>query len=122
MQVEAEAKQIAEDSKRLLETNRQLLADMQNRRIQLEDLLNRAESQQQQVLDSLNLIRFNKLHTYIIFILSWIKLKYLNVIGKQVDGQMANMNEFKAKANNAVTTGNAVLQDAERTLKTLQGK
>ena len=55
---------------------------MQNRRIQLEDLLNRAESQQQQVLDSLNLIRFNKLDTYIIFILSWIKLKHLNVIEK----------------------------------------
>jgi hypothetical protein len=35
---------------------------------------------------------------------------------------MANMNEFKSKANNAVTTGNAVLQDAERTLKTLQGR
>ena len=34
---------------------------------------------------------------------------------------MANMNEFKSKANNAVTTGNAVLQDAERTLRTLQG-
>mgnify|MGYP001397231862 CR=1 FL=1 len=47
--VEAEAKQIAEDSKRLLETNNQLLADMQNRRIQLEDLLNRAQAQQEQV-------------------------------------------------------------------------
>ena len=34
---------------------------------------------------------------------------------------MTNMNEFKTKADNAVTTGNAVLQDAERTLKTLKG-
>ena len=32
------------------------------------------------------------------------------------------MNEYKSKADNAVTTGNAVLQDAEQTLKTLQGK
>ena len=49
-QVEAEAKRIAEDAKRLLETNNQLLSDMQDRRIQLQDLLNRAEAQQQQVL------------------------------------------------------------------------
>ena len=32
------------------------------------------------------------------------------------------MTEYKSKADNAVTTGNAVLQDAEQTLKTLQGK
>ena len=50
-QVEAEAKQIAEDANRLLENNNQLLADMQNRRIQLEDLLNRAQTQQQQVIE-----------------------------------------------------------------------
>ena len=31
------------------------------------------------------------------------------------------MNEYKSKADNAVTTGNAVLQDAEQTLRTLQG-
>ena len=35
---------------------------------------------------------------------------------------METMNEYKSKADNAVTTGNAVLQDAEQTLKTLQGK
>ena len=34
---------------------------------------------------------------------------------------MANMTEYKSKADNAVTTGNSVLQDAESTLKTLQG-
>merc|ERR1712156_935240 len=83
--VEAEAKQIAADANLLLENNNQLLADMQNRRIQLEDLLNRAQTQQQ-----------------------------------QVDQQMETMTEYKSKADNAVTTGNAVLQDAEQTLKTLQ--
>ena len=35
---------------------------------------------------------------------------------------METMIEYKSKADNAVTTGNAVLQDAEQTLKTLQGK
>ena len=35
---------------------------------------------------------------------------------------MASMNEYKSKAKNAVTKGNAVLQDAESTLKTLKGK
>ena len=35
---------------------------------------------------------------------------------------MADMDLHKAKAENAVTTGNSVLQDAERTLKTLEGK
>ena len=35
---------------------------------------------------------------------------------------METMTEYKSKADNAVTTGNAVLQDAEQTLKTLQGK
>ena len=50
-QVEAEAKQIAADANLLLENNNQLLADMQNRRIQLEDLLNRAQTQQQQVIE-----------------------------------------------------------------------
>ena len=34
---------------------------------------------------------------------------------------METMNQYKSKADNAVTTGNAVLQDAEQTLKTLQG-
>ena len=48
-QVEAEAKQIAEDANRLLQNHNQLLADMQNRRIQLEDLLNRAQTQQETV-------------------------------------------------------------------------
>jgi len=33
---------------------------------------------------------------------------------------METMNQYKSKADNAVTTGNAVLQDAEQTLKTLQ--
>ena len=34
---------------------------------------------------------------------------------------MDGVNEYKTKAENAVTTGNAVLQDAEQTLRTLQG-
>ena len=34
---------------------------------------------------------------------------------------MDGVNEYKTKAENAVTTGNAVLKDAEMTLKTLQG-
>ena len=34
---------------------------------------------------------------------------------------MANMDLHKSKADNAVTSGNAVLEDAQRTLKTLQG-
>ena len=64
-QVEAEAKQIAADANLLLENNNQLLADMQNRRIQLEDLLNRAQTQQQQVIE-----------------LSIFHLKFVNILFK----------------------------------------
>ena len=49
MQVEAEAKRISEEARLLLETNTDLLSEMQNRRTQLEDLLGRAQEQQRQV-------------------------------------------------------------------------
>ena len=60
-QVEAEAKQIAEDANRLLQNHNQLLADMQNRRIQLEDLLNRAQTQQETVWQLRNSISIFRL-------------------------------------------------------------
>ena len=64
-----------------------LLEETQNRRVQLQDLLDRAEDQQQ-----------------------------------TLDAQLADMDGHRAKAINAVEDGNSVLQDATRTLETLNGK
>lgn len=47
--VQREARRIREDAQRLIESNAQLLKDTQERRAQLEDLLARAEVQQQQL-------------------------------------------------------------------------
>lgn len=85
--VSEEAKRIREEANRLIQTNSQLLQETQDKRVQLEDLLARAEGQQQ-----------------------------------ELDAQLADMDQHRAKALNAVASGNAVLADAERTLRTLNGK
>jgi len=82
--VQEEANQIKEDANRLIESNVNLLQETQNRRVQLQDLLNRAEDQQQ-----------------------------------TLDAQLADMDGHRAKAITAVEDGNGVLQDATRTLQTL---
>jgi chromosome segregation ATPase len=71
----------------LIDSNVNLLEETQNRRVQLQDLLDRAEDQQQ-----------------------------------TLDAQLADMDGHRAKAINAVEDGNSVLQDATRTLETLNGK
>ena len=71
----------------MIDSNVNLLEETQNRRVQLQDLLDRAEDQQQ-----------------------------------TLDAQLADMDGHRAKAINAVEDGNSVLQDATRTLETLNGK
>merc|ERR1719220_1969510 len=78
------ANQIKQDANRLIESNVNLLQETQDRRVQLQDLLNRAEDQQQ-----------------------------------TLDAQLADMDGHRAKAITAVDDGNGVLQDAKRTLTTL---
>ena len=76
-----------QQANRLIENNMNLLEETQNRRVQLQDLLDRAEDQQQ-----------------------------------TLDAQLADMDGHRAKAINAVEDGNSVLQDATRTLQTLNGR
>ena len=71
----------------MIDSNVNLLEETQNRRVQLQDLLDRAEDQQQ-----------------------------------TLDAQLADMDGHRAKAINAVEDGNSVLQDATRTLETLNGE
>merc|ERR1719442_54426 len=82
--VQEEANQIKQEANRLIDSNVNLLEETQNRRVQLRDLLDRAEDQQQ-----------------------------------TLDAQLADMDGHRAKAINAVEDGNSVLQDATRTLETL---
>ena len=84
--VQQEAERIREEAERLIQENSMLLQDTQNRRVELEDLLNTAEDQQQ-----------------------------------QLDGQIAEMDSNRDKALKAVANGNAILEDADRTLVTLNG-
>ena len=85
--VQEEAKRIKEEAQRLIESNVQLLQETQDKRFELEDLLGRAEIQQQ-----------------------------------TLDSQMADMDQYRAQALKAVENGNNVLEDATRTLSTLNGK
>ena len=84
--VQEDAQRIREEAERLIRENEGLLEDTQNRRVQLEDLMGRAETQQQ-----------------------------------DLDAQLADMDQHRAKALKAVADGNAVLSDAQRTLETLNG-
>lgn len=82
--VKEEANRIKDEANRLIQSNMNLLTEAQDRRVQLEDLLNNAEGQQQ-ILDE----------------------------------QLAEMDLYRAKALAAVNSGNSVLEDALRTLQTL---
>ena len=84
--VQEEANQIKLDANQLIESNINLLQETQDRRVQLQDLLTRAEGQQQ-----------------------------------TLDRQLADMDGHRAKALAAVADGNSVLDDAQRTLRTLNG-
>lgn len=86
VKVNREAKRIQEEAQRLISENAELLQAAQNKRVELEDLLKRAERQQQ-----------------------------------LVDSQLADMDGYRERAEDAVETGNNVLKDAQDTLSTLQG-
>ncbi len=105
----------------LLNWTQDLLRETQDRRVQLEDMLRRAEEQQQQVkqhcLKSKSKQQ-SKLHRGFA-ISSNCKRVLLN--WPQLDAQLADMDSHREKALAAVAKGNNVLQDAANTLKTLKG-
>ncbi|CAB4054802.1 LAMC1 [Lepeophtheirus salmonis] len=84
-QVEVDAERIRGEAERLIQDNMELLQQTQDKRAMLEELLNRANVQQQ-----------------------------------EVDRQLADMDEFRNRAINAVKSGNDILKDAQATLETLQ--
>ena len=87
VKVNRDARRIQEEAQRLISENADLLLAAQDKRVELEDLLRRAEEQQQ-----------------------------------QVDRQLADMDGYNKRALEAVQGGNNVLEDAQDTLRTLQGE
>ena len=90
---------------------------MRNRRQDLQDLLNRAEMQQQQVCLEIII----SLSLYIKMWCLILVVKYYIFILQKVDRQMTDVDMHKSKADNAVSTGNAVLNEAIRIRDQLQG-
>ncbi|QQP35648.1 Uncharacterized protein FKW44_023930, partial [Caligus rogercresseyi] len=84
-QIETKAEAIRNEAEQLIQSNMELLQKTQDKRIMLEELLSRANLQQQ-----------------------------------EVDRQLADMDEFRNRAINAVKSGNNVLKDAQATLETLK--